>query len=71
MSSTPSETENAICRVSQSSEFKGVDWKHNCCRYSFGSYRMANIKNVYQVAEPVFGLRQKKGEKPILFSSFN
>jgi hypothetical protein len=32
---------------------------------------MADIKKVYQVAEPVFGLRKKKGEKPLLFSSFN
>ncbi len=29
----------------------GLDWKHNGCRHSFGSYRMADIKNVYQVAE--------------------
>ncbi|NBQ56341.1 MAG: hypothetical protein EBU36_06830 [Verrucomicrobia bacterium] len=26
-------------------------WRHNGCRHSFGSYRMADIKNVYQVAE--------------------
>ena len=29
----------------------GLQWKHNGCRHSFGSYRMADIKNVYQVAE--------------------
>ena len=29
----------------------GLDWKYNSCRHSFGSYRMADIKNVYQVAE--------------------
>jgi len=29
----------------------GLDWKYNGCRHSFGSYRMADIKNVYQVAE--------------------
>ena len=28
-----------------------LEWKHNGCRHSFGSYRMADIKNVYQVAE--------------------
>lgn len=29
----------------------GLEWKYNGCRHSFGSYRMADIKNVYQVAE--------------------
>lgn len=29
----------------------GMRWKKNACRHSFGSYRMADIKNVFQVAE--------------------
>jgi integrase len=29
----------------------GMPWKKNACRHSFGSYRMADIKNVFQVAE--------------------
>jgi hypothetical protein len=28
-----------------------IPWKKNASRHSFGSYRMAEIKNVYQVAE--------------------
>ena len=29
----------------------GLKWKHNASRHSFGSYRMAEIKNAYHVAE--------------------
>jgi hypothetical protein len=27
-----------------------VEWKHNCLRHSFISYRLAQIKNVHQVS---------------------
>jgi hypothetical protein len=29
----------------------GLKWKHNASRHSFGSYRMAEIKNAFHVAE--------------------
>lgn len=29
----------------------GIFWKQNACRHSFGSYRLADIRNVFQVSE--------------------
>jgi len=29
----------------------GLVWRHNACRHSYGSYRMAEIRNVHDVAE--------------------
>ncbi|NDE18318.1 hypothetical protein EBZ80_25725, partial [bacterium] len=29
----------------------GVKWRHNACRDSFGSYRMAELRNTHNVAE--------------------
>jgi len=42
---------NMMTRQELLAQWAGLNWKHNGCRHSFGSYRMADIKNVYQVAE--------------------
>ena len=38
-------------RMSEMGIRSKIAWKKNASRHSFGSYRMADIKNVYQVAE--------------------
>jgi integrase len=38
-------------RMSEMEIRSKIPWKKNASRHSFGSYRMAEIKNVYQVAE--------------------
>ena len=38
-------------RQEKIAERAGLVWRHNACRHSYGSYRMAEIRNVHDVAE--------------------
>jgi integrase len=42
---------NMTPRQFKVAETAGLKWKHNASRHSFGSYRMAEIKNAFHVAE--------------------
>jgi integrase len=42
---------NMTPRQSRIAAAAGLKWKHNASRHSYGSYRMAEIKNAYHVAE--------------------
>jgi integrase len=60
--------DRALGRIAQAA---GVTWKHNALRHSFGTYRMALIKNVAQAAEEMgnsIAMVRRHYQRPMLES---